>query len=107
MKFTSPFNRAAEKALAIELARNLIKNIPAKLMTERRQVMSASRISRLLEQTFDRARNNSEGVGQGFFSRSSLANSFKWELKEAGYPDDFVNIAVEGLLIKLSQKRTS
>ncbi|RYH20490.1 MAG: hypothetical protein EON54_26325 [Alcaligenaceae bacterium] len=105
MKLLLPFNRKAEKVLAYELSQHLIKNIPAKLMSERRQVLSASRISRLLEQVFDRAQNNAHGVGNGFFSRTFLANSFKWELREAGYPDEFINIAVEGLLMKLSRPK--
>ena len=101
------FNRDAEKALAKELVEQIKKNLSPKLMSERRQVLSAKKISRLLEQSYDIARDYQVTHGLGMIKRAFLANSFRWELKSCGYPDDFIEVATEGLVVELSKKKTS
>ncbi|MDB5814911.1 MAG: hypothetical protein JWN23_2028 [Rhodocyclales bacterium] len=98
------FNHEAEKTLALELAAHFVKNIPPKLMDQRRQVLSANKVSRLLEQAFEKAKDHQEKVGMGFIKRAILANMFKWELKNNGYPQDFIEVATEGLVVELSRK---
>lgn len=97
----------AEKALAKKLAEHLAKNIPPKLMDKGRQVLSANRVSRLLEQAFETAKDHQARTGMGFMKRAILANSFKWELQARGYPKDFINVATEGLVVELSKARQS
>lgn len=99
------FNHDAEKALAVKLAAHFAKNIPPKLMLQGRQVLSANRISRLLEQAFDTAKEHQTRVGMGFVKRAVLANGFKWELKRIGYPKDFIQVATEGLIVELSKEK--
>lgn len=98
------FNHDAEKALAKELAESLAKNLPPKMMEHRRQVLSANKISRLLEQAFETAKEHQSKHRLGFIKRAVLANSLKWELGEKGYPLDFINVATEGLIVELSRK---
>lgn len=97
------FNRDAEKALAQELSAQLIKNLSPKLMSERRQVLSANKISRLLEQAYEIAKAYQSTHKLGIIGRAALANSFRWELKSCGYPDDFINVAIEGLVVELGK----
>jgi len=40
----------------------------------------------------------------GFLRRSLFANAFQWALKEQAYPQDFVVMATEGLLVAISAK---
>ncbi|NMG14907.1 hypothetical protein [Aromatoleum bremense] len=101
------FTSAPEKALARKLAEHLAKNIPPKLMDKGRQVLSANRVSRLLEQAFETAKEHQLQTGMGFMKRAILANSFKWELQAKGYPKDFINVATEGLVVELSKARQS
>jgi hypothetical protein len=98
------FNHEAEKALALQLTAHFVKNIPPNMMDQRRQFLSANRVSRLLEQAFEKAREHQEQVGMGFVKRAVLANTFKWALKNKGYPDDFIEVATEGLIVELSKK---
>lgn len=97
-------NHDAEKALAKELAEKLIKNLPPKMMEHRRHVLSANKISRLLEQAFETAKEYQAKHRMGFIKRAILANNLKWELSEKGYPSDFINVATEGLIVELSRK---
>lgn len=98
------FNHEAEKTLAKTLAESLAKNLPPKMMEHRRQVLSANKISRLLEEAFETAKEHQAKHRMGFIKRAVLANSLKWELGEKGYPLDFINVATEGLIVELSRK---
>lgn len=100
------FNTDAEKALAKTLADSLAKKLPAAMMVNRRQVLSANKISRLLEQAFETAKEHQTKHRMGFIKRAVLANSLKWELGEKGYPLDFINVATEGLIVELSRKNS-
>ena len=98
------FNHDAEKSLAKDLSAQIVKNISPRLMNERRQVLSANKISRLLEQSYEIAKAYQTSHKMGMIRRAVLANSFKWELKSCGYPEDFINVATEGLVMELGKK---
>ena len=99
------FDFSDEKALAEVLVLHLTKNLPPKLLNERRQVLSAKKVSRLLEQAFETARDQQAKSGTNFVKRAVLANNFKWALREKGYPQDFIDVATEGLLVELGRNR--
>lgn len=101
---TRLFSHDAEKALAKELSAQLVKNLSPKLMSERRQVLSTNKISRLLEQSYEVAKAYQSTHKLGMIGRAVLANSFRWELKACGYPEDFINVATEGLIVELGKK---
>jgi len=94
-----------EKVFAQELVQRLAKELPPSLMDKRRTVLSVNKVTRLLERTYQAAFKYQQEHRLGFFKRASLANSFKWELREAAYPDDFVDLATEGLVVELSKAR--
>lgn len=103
-KSMSWFSLEQERQLGRSLAEFLKKNLAPALMTERRQVLSANRVSRLLEQAFAMAREHKSRHGLGFVGKTILAKSFKSSLEDAGYPPDFVTLAVEGLIVELSRR---
>lgn len=98
------FNFHTEKSLAKELSAQISKNLSPKLMSERRQVLSANKISRLLEQTYEIAKAYQADHKLGLIKRAVLANSFRWELKSCGYPEDFIKLATEGLVVELGKR---
>ena len=100
LKFLSA---AAEKAFAAELAVRLEKDVPPGQMLANIGAMSVNRITRMLERTYQAGAEYQKTNGLGMFKRAILANSFKWELKTRGYPDNFVDIATEGLVVELSK----
>jgi hypothetical protein len=103
MSILNIFSSASEKAFAKEMIARLVKEIPPALMESRRKVLSVNKVTRLLERTFQMAAEYQQEHKSGFVKRAVLANCFKWELKGANYPEDFVNLATEGLIVTLSK----
>jgi hypothetical protein len=102
------FGPSRDSAFAKELAARLTKELPPAMMDERRKVLSVNKVTRQLEKTFEAAAAYQRDNRIGFIRRAFLANGFRWELKNLGYPDDFIDVAVEGLVVELSRppKRT-
>jgi hypothetical protein len=98
------FSFASEKELAATLAAHVEKNLPPKLMGDKRHILSANKIIRILEQSFEQAADLKSKAGLGFVRRAVLANNLKWELINRGFPDDFVAVVMEGLIVTLSKK---
>jgi len=97
------FGTAQEKAFARDLVLELAKDLKPVLLASRRQVLSVNKITRQLEKTYQGVAAYQREHRPGFIRRAVLANTFKWELKNAGYPDDFVEIATEGLVVEMSK----
>ena len=93
-----------ERRLAADMADQLAKQLAPVLMEKRRHVLSANRVARLLEQTIATAKERQAKTGMGVMRRAYLAREFKSALEAKGYPEDFVSVAVEGLLVELSRK---
>lgn len=107
MTFLSFFSSAREKTFARELVLRLVKELPPALVEDRRKVLSVNKVTRLLERTYREAKSFQQTHRLGFVKRAILANSFKWELKSSAYPDDFVDLATEGLVIEVSRATKS
>jgi hypothetical protein len=103
MNALSRFSFAAEKALARELTQRLVKEVPPSLVENKRKLLSVNKVTRLLETSFQVATDFQVEHKIGFIRRAALANAFKWELKEGGYPEDFVEMATEGLVVALAK----
>lgn len=103
MSILNIFSSASERDFAKEMIQRLVKEIPPALMESRRKVLSVNKVTRLLERTFQMATEYQLEHKSGFIKRAVLANCFKWELKEAKYPEDFVDLATEGLVVALSK----
>jgi len=99
------FGFARESAFAKELVAALVKHLPPKLMEAHRGTISVNKVTRQLEKTYKDAADYQREHRIGFIRRAVLANGFRWELKNNGYPDDFVNVATEGLVVELSRAR--
>lgn len=88
---------------AKELVARLTVDLPPRLMGDRRKVLSVNKITRQLEKTFEAAAEYQREHRIGFIRRAFLANGFRWGLKNSGYPDDFIDVATEGLVVELSK----
>lgn len=98
------FSRAKEKAFVAEQVTRLLKDLPPTLIQDGRGKVSVNKITRHLERVYKSASEFKANQNSGFMARAVMANSFKWGLKEAGYPEDFVDLATEGLVVALSKK---
>lgn len=97
-------NTSSEKELAHNLVENLCKELPPAIMDTKRKLLSVNKITRLLENTYQAVEAYQKEKKLGFFKRAIFANSFKWELRTKSYPEDFISLATEGLLVALSKK---
>lgn len=86
------------------LVERLTKELPPQLIQNKRKVLSVNKVTRLLETTYLEVAEYKKTNNPGFIRRAILANKFKWALKGKGYPDDFVDVATEGLVVELSRK---
>jgi len=105
MKLSNIFNQSLVKEFASDLAKRLLKDIPPRMLEKHQAVLSVNKITRLLERMSELAVGFQSQHQLGFVNRAILANHFKWTLKEAGYPDDFVDLATESLVVALSKKK--
>ncbi len=103
MNILKLFDHSEEKKLAHDLATRLIKELPPELMRNRRHSLSVNKITRILENTYAVAKEHQRERHIGFVKRAILINKFKWELNGQQYPDDFIDVATEGLLMELAK----
>lgn len=88
---------------AKELAEMVAKRYPPTLDKAPERRISANRISKVLEDALSRAADYNRSARLGVYRKARLANTFKWQLKELGYSDGFVEVATEGLLVYVSR----
>ena len=88
------------RALAIDLA----KRYPPTLDTAKEKRISQNRISKVLEDAYAKAVKFQREQRLGFYKKARFGNAFRWELKELGYSDKFVEVATEGLIVYLTRK---
>ena len=97
--------RSEERAFVAKQVEQLCKDLPPKLIAEARGKVTVNKITRSLERIYASASAFRDERRLGFVGRAVVANSFKWGLKEASYPDEFVDMATEGLIVALSKTK--
>lgn len=91
-------------AFAKDLAEMVAKRYPPTLDKAPERRISANRISKVLEDALSKAAEYNRGARLGVYKKARLANTFKWQLKELGYSDSFIEVATEGLVVYVSRK---
>lgn len=86
-----------------ELAQTVAKRYPPTLDTAPERRVSPNRITKVLEDTLEKAASYAGDHKLGTFKKAKLANTFKWELKELGYTDKFIEVATEGLVVYMTR----
>jgi hypothetical protein len=87
------------KTLAVGLA----KRYPPALDINPEKKISATRLTKVLEETLASATQFQRENRLGIYGKAKLGNEFKWQLKELGYSDQFVEIATEGLMVYITR----
>ena len=89
---------------AKELAEMIAKRYPPALEKSPERRVSPNRITKVLEDALDKAGEFASSQRLGMFKKAKLANSFRWELKERGYSDKFIEIATEGVIVYVTRR---
>lgn len=105
MGLLSKFSTTEVKAFAAELAESLLKDLPPRLMLNSSSVISANRVSTILERSYAKAAAFQATRGISFVQRAAFANAFRWRAQDLGYPKEFISVATEGLLVHLSKSK--
>ncbi len=85
------------------LARDIAKRYPPAIANNPEQTVSAKRLTSILEDAFGKAHAFKAEEKLGIYGKAKLGNTFKWELKELGYNEKFVDLATEGLVVFLTR----
>ena len=89
---------------AKQLALDLSAHYPPSLDQSPQKRVSVNRMTRILEEAFSRAESFKNEQRLGWLGKARLGNSFRWELKELGYSNEFVEMATEGLIVYITRK---
>ena len=88
------------KSLALEIS----KRYPPSLDQAKEKKISQNRITRVLEDTFNKATAFKAEKHLGVYRKARLGNTFRWELTDLGYSKSFVEMATEGLIVYITRK---
>ena len=90
---------------AKSLADAVAKRYPPSLERSDEKKVSVARVTKVLEDALQNAAQFAQEKRLGTLSKARLGNSFKWELKELGYGERFVEVATEGLIVYVTRKQ--
>lgn len=85
------------------LARDLSRRIPPTTGDKKR--ITPKQLANVVEEVYARAAKFRRENRLGVYKKAKLGNVFKWELKELGYGDDFIEEITKGLIIRLSGRK--
>ena len=98
------FSRSNVNDFAKSLAQDISKRYPPAIANNPVQMVSQKRLTSILEESFEKAQAFSLEQGLGMFKKAKLGNAFKWELKDMGYDEKFVDVTTEGLIVYITRK---
>lgn len=90
--------------MAGSLAQDVARRYPPAIANNPARVVSPQRLSDILEEVFSRATDYGREHKLGWYKRARLGNEFKWELKEMGYDEKFIDMATGRLIVCLSRR---
>ena len=107
MGIFSWFSNKQVDEFARTLASNLAKRYPPAIDVSSEKKISENRLTRVLEETFDQAAAFQEVNKLGVYRKAKLGAEFKWQLKELGYTDKFIEVATEGLMVYITRGKST
>ena len=92
------------QALAQSLAADIARRYPAEIANSPEAMVSQQRRSEILDNIFFRARQFNPESRLGVLARIRLARALKWQLKEMGYDEKFIDTAMEHLVASVTNE---
>src|SRR6266540_7439334 len=91
-------------AFVKSLAQRITTRYPPVIANTPEQIVSEKRIAEILEEIFSSAPQFRGENRLGILGRAKLGYAFKWELREIGYEEKFVDFAAEILIEQLTRR---
>ena len=107
MGLSSLFGGAKITGFAKELAETLSKRYPPALDINPEKRVSEARLARVLEDALTKAADFQRENSLGLVGKARLGSEFKWHLKELGYSEKFIDVALEGLMVYITRGSTA
>lgn len=85
------------------LATNLSKRYPPSIDAAAEKKISEARLTKVLEDVLNQATEFQRQHQLGLFGKAKLGNEFRWQLKELGYTEKFIEVATEGLMVYVTR----
>lgn len=95
------FNTRVSDAFALSLARDLITQIPLATLSEPMRGAAAKQ-AKALQALHGRVDKFKQDHPLNFYKKAKLGNVLKWELKAAGYPDEFIDQITDDIILRLT-----
>jgi hypothetical protein len=99
-------NRGVVDEFALHLAGDLAQRYPPELENTKPRKRNPQRLAKAFDDTFNRAIAFQRQNKLGIYGKARLGNTFKWELRRLGYPDDFVDLTTRSLINFVASQRT-
>jgi hypothetical protein len=100
-------NRAIVDEFALKLAADLAQRYPPDLENQKPRKRNPQRLAKAFDDTFNRAIDFQRENKLGIYGKARLGNTFKWELKRLGYPDDFIDLTTRSLINFVASQRST
>ena len=98
------FSAKHVQRLAQNLAADIASRYPAEIANDPEPMVSRQRRSEILENIFLRARQFNLESRLGALARIRLGSALKWQLKEMGYDEKFIDTAMEHLVASVTRE---
>ena len=87
-----------------ELAREFAQRYPLEMAAASPDKKSEKKLGRALNHVYRQARDFRQSRSLGVYGTARLGNGFKWELREMGYRNEFIEEATKGLILSVRGK---
>jgi len=102
MKFTL-FSPSGSHALVQNVAQRITARYPPVVANNPERTVSQTRVEEILEDTFAGALQHQRKSRVGFLARARLRSAFRWELREIGYEEKFIDFAAGKFIEQLTR----
>lgn len=95
------FSQDKISALARNVAQLIITRYPPVIANNPERPVLQKRVAEILQDAFSSAPQLDQEGPLGLLGRAKLRNVFKWELREIGYEEEFIDFAAKSLIERL------
>lgn len=101
---SSLFGTKEDKLLAKHLAEQVERRLPPTVAKTRNKTINIQRLGDILESILNQATDYNRNHKLNFIRKAKVANTFRWELENCGYPTEFCTEITKSLVIYLAKK---
>lgn len=102
--FKDLFGKSEIATVAQQLADELARRYPPVMASGEGRRLSPQAVTNILESVINKAVTKSHEWDLGVLGKAKLGNDLRWALKEKGYPETFIEMITEALVVYLARR---